>query len=85
MPKELTFEQAFGHGCTVHGHERPLAPRAIVVQRPGHQLFARPTVALNDDGAIGGGKPLEEAKQPLHHGTFAQELSKAVALLHGLA
>jgi hypothetical protein len=61
------------------------AARPVIVQSTGDQLFACPTFALNEDSTIGGDEPFEKAKQALHDRTFAQQISKPVPFLHGLA
>ena len=80
MPKQLAFEQPLRHRRTVDRHKGMAAPRALVVQGTRHQFLARAAFALNQDGTAGGGQALQEAKQALHHGTFAEQLAKAIAL-----
>ena len=85
MPKQLAFEQPLRHRRTVDRHKGMAAPRALVVQGTRHQFLARAAFALNQDGTAGGGQALQEAKQAVHHGTFAEQLAKAIARFDRLA
>ncbi len=55
MSEEFTFQQSGRNGGTVQLDEGTGMPRAEVMQSTGDQLFARPSLAIDKDGGIGGG------------------------------
>ena len=59
VAEELRLEQVFGDGAAVHGHERPLRPRALLVDGARHQLLAGARLAEDQHRHTGGGHPAD--------------------------
>jgi hypothetical protein len=47
MAKKLTLQQIFGDGRAIDGNKISATPVGLIVQSPGHQLFARATFTGN--------------------------------------
>src|SRR5439155_19376588 len=55
VPEELALEERLGERGTVDGDERPLATRAVAVDRPRDELLPGPALARHEDRARSGG------------------------------
>src|SRR6266567_1475362 len=78
VPKEFAFENVLGDGATVDLDERPIFARAVVMDGPSDELFARPAFASDEHGGLGGSHELDL----LHHfpqtGTLPNDVTKVV-------
>src|SRR5882724_6363308 len=54
VPEELAFEQSRGNGRAIQLHEGVRTPRAQVVNGACNELFARASLAGDEDGRLGG-------------------------------
>src|SRR5574341_889295 len=59
VPEQLALDEGLGDGGAAYGHERPVSPRAVAVDGPGHQLLARSALAPNEHGGIRPGDLLD--------------------------
>ena len=69
--KQFRFEQIFGDGRAVQGHERP--PATDLMQGAGHALLAHAGLALNQHAYIGRAQPVNRLPQALRGGRTADE------------
>ncbi len=68
VPEQLRLEQLPGDRGAVHPDERPLAPRAAVVQPVRHQVLAGAALALEQHGAPRVGEAQHERHELPHRG-----------------
>ena len=54
VPKKLTFDQRLGNRGAIERQKGLVFSQAVGVQEIGHQLFARATGSLDEDGGICG-------------------------------
>jgi hypothetical protein len=66
VTEELALEQGLGDGGTVLGQEHSMASRTVEVDRPRHELLARPTLAVHQHGQVARGDALDEFEDLLH-------------------
>src|SRR2546430_12330792 len=65
-------------GAAVHLHQRPVLPRALTVDRPRHQLLARPRLSRDQDGRVGGGHLADLVEDTEQRGAGANHLDEVV-------
>src|SRR5215468_2413213 len=82
VAEELGLDQLLGDGGAVHLHERAIGARGAGVYGPGHQLLARPAVAVDQHAARGGRGDVDLLAQLLDGCALAHDL---LAPLHPLA
>src|SRR3989475_9133630 len=52
VPEQLALEQVLGNGGAVDRDERPRGLRAVMMDGAGHDLLARPRLALDEHGRL---------------------------------
>ena len=82
VAEELRLEQGLRQRAAVHGDERPLAPRAGVVDGLGDDLLAGARLAGDEHGGVGGGDPRHEIEDPLHLGRAGHDAAGAEPVAH---
>ena len=81
VAEQLGFEQVFGDGRAVDGHERAVGPRAQHVQRARKQLLAGAALALDQDrGVVGRRRAVQRLRDLLQPRIFADDLGRAAPL-----
>jgi hypothetical protein len=81
VAEELGLQQVLGQGCAVHGDEGSRAARAQGVQRPGDQLLAGTTLALDQHGLLVGGEQAQLAEHPPHGVAATHDPQKALGFM----
>ena len=81
VAEELGLEQGVGDGGQVHGHERLVAPRALVVDGARHQLLAGAALPGDEHGGVGLGHLGDRLVEPHHLRMAAHELVEAVGAI----
>src|SRR6267154_31069 len=62
MTEQFALEQTGGDGGAIDPHERPVAPRAAVVQCAGNQFLAGSRLAQKENSGIGWGYDFQLAE-----------------------
>ena len=74
MPKEFAFEQCLLQGGAVDRNHHAVAPSAVVMQGPRHQLLSGSTISTNQDGGVGGRDLLDHLEHFPHCRSRADHL-----------
>ena len=82
-PEQLRLEQGLDQRRAVDRDERPVAPPAQLVDLTRDQFLADTALALEQDGEIGRGDPLDRRAQGLHHLSRPDQWRRAVATWPG--
>ena len=77
MPEKFTFDQAFGQGAAVDRYKGMIGAQALVVNRPGHELFAGTGFAEHKHGRVGRGDFRDEFAHALDLGALAHQPAAA--------
>jgi len=72
MPEQLALEQLGSDGATVDRHEGAATP-ALIMQKSGHELFARSCFALDQHRRRQGSDPLYQPPDLGHGFTFSHQ------------
>ena len=80
VAEQFALDQGVRNRGAVDGDEGLIPPRAVVVNRPGHQLFARAAFALDQDRAVA-------CRQPAGSSRTGTASSRAIAdhIVQGVA
>ena len=81
VAEQLALEDVLAQGRAVERHERPLLPRAVLVDRLGHQLLARAGLALDQHGGVGRRDPLQPVDHLVHLRAVADDALEAELLV----
>src|SRR5262249_10933762 len=81
VAEELAGGQLLRETRAVDRHERTLPPRALVVDRPRHQLFAGTRLTLDPQRDVGRSHPLHEPDDPLDRLASPHEIAEAALLV----
>src|SRR5262249_6702889 len=73
MPEQFTLQKRFLEGSAIHGNQRPLTARAVVVQCASDQLLARTTCTSHENGGFGRRDLLDHLHDALHRETAAYQ------------
>src|SRR5206468_7395532 len=79
VPKEFAFEKILGDGATVDLDERSAFARAVVMDSPSDELFARAAFASDEHGGLGGSHELDLLHHLLQTGTLPDDLGEVAA------
>ncbi len=80
VAEQLRFEQCFGNRAAVERDEPIVAPRTVVVQRPGRELLAGAGLAGDQHGARGRRDGFQQVIEIAHHPARADQPVDAIAL-----
>ena len=73
VTEKLVLDERVGNGAAVDRHERPVAPRAPIVNRPRRQFLAGAGLAFDDDRDLELGDAIDERKSLEKGGQSAHE------------
>ncbi len=73
MAEEFAFGQSFGNGRAIDGDKGLIAAPAEIMNRLGHDLFARAIIAQDQHGQIGVGHAADNRAQGVDCRTFADK------------
>ena len=76
--EQLAFQQGFGQGAAVHGHEGPLGPVGIAVDEPGHHFLAGAAFAREQHRGVRAGDLADEGVDLPHDGAHAHQLPQVL-------
>ena len=80
VPKEFALEQGGHQGCAVDGNEGLFGPRAFLVNRAGHKLFASAAFSPDQHTRVGRRDPADRLPHALHAGVLADQAMKRLRL-----
>ena len=75
IPKKFRLHQGFRQRGAIHADESPVATRALVMDRPRHQLFSRPAFPADSHRGIAARHPLDGLKKIPHGIRRAQQIT----------
>ena len=78
VPEKLRLHQPFRQRRAIHAHESAVSPRALLVQRPRHQLFSHAALAANDHVRRGARHPLDRVEHVPHRVGGADQIAERV-------
>jgi hypothetical protein len=73
MPKQLRLQEFMGDGCCIDGHKGLAGSRAVSMQGPRHQLFARTRLAIDQNGDARAAQSANGPEHLLHGRSLADE------------
>ena len=76
MAEQFAFDQVFGNRRAVDFDKHLLAPQALRVDRPRHQLFAGSRFAVNEHPPIGRRHQADLLPQRLQRNALADDLAR---------
>ena len=80
MSEQVRLEEVRGQIPRIHGNERPIRPRRILVERPGDELLAGAALAV-DQNCRAARRGLDDQVEHLPHpGALADDLAEAVRM-----
>jgi hypothetical protein len=85
VAEEFGLEQVAGDRRGVDGDEGRIPPRAVPMQRPGHQLLAGAGLAVDEHRGVGLGQAADGAEDLLHRRRLPEDLRHRAELLDGAA
>src|SRR5262245_42137321 len=74
MPEQFRIDEVLGHRRAVQGTERPIAPAAGPMDRPGDQLLARSALSFDEHGKRRVGRPPDGIANLVESAADADEL-----------
>ena len=78
VAEQLALQHPLGQCRAVHGHERPVGPRAEVVDGPGDQFLARAALALDQHRGVGVGHLLDQLEDLPHRLALADHIVEPI-------
>ena len=81
VAEQLALQNVLAQRRTIERHERPLLPRAVLMNRLGDQLLAGARVALDQHGGVGRRDPLQPRDHVVHLRAVADDALEAEPLV----
>jgi hypothetical protein len=79
VAEEFVFDEGFGDGGAVEGHEGFVAARGKMMDGAGEEFFACATFAEKEHSGVGGGYALELLANFTDRGVLTNDARKSVA------
>src|SRR5687768_15361899 len=80
MTEEFRFNEVFRQGAAIDINEGPGSARAVEMDGPRHQLFARARSPADEDGSRGWRHARDDLEDAAHGGRAADELVEVIRL-----